>query len=234
MKNKLVGIFKIIIPIIYIIGFILLLYLDFSFLITILNLTTSAMVLEYIKVLIWPSIVFLLIITFKSNFSGLLDRIAEFSLPGGVSGIVHPLVQQKLTTEVNTLEDTAQFKELLKDKIIEVTTVNTNLANELSIKEVELDFERIYNIIFASQIDLLLKMNNFSNVKFMYIEEHFNKVKQVSEVVFNDWNTMQYIYFLIDTKLIEYFSDSSLAQMTLKGKVFLQYLSARNYQKYGI
>ncbi len=237
MKEQLIKTLKILVKIILILVCVIIFYAGISFLIKTLNLTISALVLEYIKVLIWPSVIFVLIFTFRSNFSGLLDRLAEFSLPGGVSGKINPQVQQQDTKSDNSIDQNLEFTQLLTEKENQITAVqisNDDLKQKLSTAEIELDFERIYSVIFASQIDLLLKMNNFENVEFSYVDDHFKKAQQVAAGVLNEWNTSQYINFLINNGLIEYPVGTAVLKITLKGKVFLSYLSVRNYKKYGI
>lgn len=237
MKEKLIQIIKISTKIILILVIMIMFYFMFSLLIKTLNLTISAMVLEYLKALIWPSVIFVLIFIFRSNFSGVLDRLAEFSLPGGVSGKISPQAQQQSTNPEDSIDQNAEFSQLLREKenqIALAATTNEELKQKLSTAEIELDFERIYNIIMASQIGLLLKMNSFDNVEISYVDDHFNKAQLAATGVLNAWDTTQYINFLITNGLIEYPVGTLVLKITLKGRVFLNYLSVRNYKKYGI
>jgi len=237
MKEKFTKTIKILFKVLLALAGSFVFYSAISSLITTLNLAISTLILEYIKALIWPSVIFLLIFVFKSNFSGVLDRLAEFSLPGGVSGKINPQAQQQDINPDNSINQNADFTELLNERetqIATVTTSNDDLKQKLSTAEIELDLERIYNLIFASQIDLMLKMNIFENVEFAYVDDHFNKAQQAAMSVLNEWNTAQYINFLINAVLIEYPVGTAVLKITLKGKVFLSYLSVRNYRKYGI
>ena len=237
MKEKIIKFLKIIgIILIVITGFIIL-YTAFLFLIKYLNLSIATLILDYIKVLVWPSIIFTLIFVFKSNLSSLLDRIAEFSLPGGVSGKISPQNQQQDVTQEDPINQNEDFNTLLAEKesaIITAQITMEELCQKLGSAELELDLERVYNVIFATQIDLLLKMANFSNVEFEYVNDHFIKAQQSSSGVLNNWTTVQYIQFLITNNLIEYPVGTTVLQITLKGRVFLNYLSVRNYKKYGL
>lgn len=202
-----------------------------------IDISATTLALEYLKVLIWPSVAFTLIFIFRNNFSGLIDRLAEFSLPGGVSGKINPQAQQQGIVPEDSIDQDENFNELLTEKESQITAVqitNTELQQKLSTAEIELDLERIYNAIFASQIDLLLKMANFENVEFAYVDDHFNKAQQASYGALNSWTTAQYIQFLISNALIEYPVGTSVLTITLKGRVFLNYLSVRNYKKYGL
>ncbi len=237
MKDKLIKASKVLAKVVFVSVGVIMFYSGVSFLIKTLNLTISTLILEYIQTLVWPSVIFVLIFTFKTNFSGLLDRLAEFSLPGGVTGKINPQAQQQDTKPEDSIDKSADFTQLLTEKeeqLAEFVTSNVGLEQKISTLEIELDFERIYNIIFASQIDLLLKMNNFDSVEFSYVDDHFNKAQQSAMSMLNGWNTKQYINFLINNGLIEYPVGTNLLKIALKGKVFLSYLSVRNYKKYGI
>lgn len=202
-----------------------------------IDISAATLTLEYLKALIWPSVAFTLIFIFRNNFSGLIDRLAEFSLPGGVSGKINPQAQQQGIGPEDSIDQDENFNELLMEKESQITAVqvtNTELQQKLSTAEIELDLERIYNAIFASQIDLLLKMANFESVEFAYVDDHFNKAQQASYGSLNSWTAAQYIQFLISNALIEYPVGTSVLMITLKGRVFLNYLSVRNYKKYGL
>lgn len=237
MNEKVIKILKILWNAVLIIGFFLIIYSGISFFVKTLGLSIATLVLEYLKILIWPGVAFTLIFIFRNNFSELLNRLAEFSLPGGVSGKINPQAQSQDIKSEDSINQNADFNELLQEKESQITAVQTNLEEvkqKLITAEIELDFERIYNVIFAGQIDLLLKMASFSNVEFAYVDDHFNKAQQAFLGTLTNWNTTQYIQFLIENKLIQYPVGTLVLEITLKGRVFLNYLSVRNYKKYGL
>ncbi|MCL4360349.1 hypothetical protein M1555_03800 [Patescibacteria group bacterium] len=170
------------------------------------------MILEYVKVLIWPSIVIFLIIKFNQEIKNLLNRIQSADLPGGTRVNLSPPPQYEKLAENNP--KTSEIEKIKKD---------------LSYTQIYLDFERIYRFIFGSQIELLKRLRaqetrNGEQSKdtilfFVFTQNIFPLLK--------NWTFDFYLKFLFDAGLIHSRNDHYL--ITDKGKAFLSYIEFLNF-----
>jgi hypothetical protein len=241
MENKIKQYLSVALKITLFLGFLVLIYSSLVFLAKSLTDTIAKDILEYIKVLIWPIVVLLVVFTFRANISNFLERMEEWEIPFVGKGKAHgALTQQQETINTGAVvvqNEGEDFNAIVAAKEKEITALRDNtqqLVDKLTRAQIELDFERIYNLIFASQIDLLLKINNFPQTEFAYIVDHYSKVQQSFITQLKDWNVTQYIQFLINNQLIEYRVDTMVVTITQKGRAFLSYLAVMNYKKYGI
>jgi hypothetical protein len=243
MKDKIKSYLKILLKIILILGFLILLYASSIFVYKNLSDTLAKNILEYLRVLVWPAVTLIAVFIFRINIARLIERMEEWEIPGLGKGRAHAaeITQQqesvKKDTPVMPRDEGDDFKAIVAVKETEIKSLRENesqLIDKLTRAQIELDFERIYNVIFASQIDLLLKINNFPQVEFAYIVEHYTKVQRAAAPIFDKWNISLYIQFLINQKLVEYKVGTIYISITQKGKAFLSYLTIMNYKKYGI
>jgi hypothetical protein len=207
-----------------------------------INEPIALTILEYIKVLVWPFTILFLVFVFKSNIASFIDRMTEWDSPfigKGKAQAVNEAFQQENTARLNMLvtnTDDKDFKALIdvkENELSELKKNNSQLIDLLTRSQVELDFERIFNSIFASQIDLLLKISNFPSVELAYVMDHFSKAQQAGHFVLKNWELSSYLRFLLENNLIEIIVDQHNISITQKGRAFLFYLSKMNYKKYG-
>ncbi len=240
--RKIKKILLVISDILIFLAFAMLIYASTIYILKSISLEISKNILEYFKVAIWPTIVLIAICMFRGNIASLIERIEEGEIPGGikVKAKSHPLSQQE---EVNfnksALEEvklnSEQFNIIVKEKETVIDNLKNSqqqLTDKLARAEIELDFERIYNIIFVSQIDLLAKLAVLNAVDWAYIEGHYGIVLQTYRKIFKSWNSLKYLNFLAQQDLIKI--DPVNIAITQKGRVFLLYLSVMNYKKIGI
>jgi hypothetical protein len=240
-ENKITSLIKIFWRILFILFQILVAYLIILLLIKFSDVELAKTVLDYIQILIWPVTVMTIAFCFKTEISSLINRIVSGELPGFK---FNATPEQKKDEDVNLetklqttpSDEKDKLEELINEKesaISTVTTDNQELSRELINKTIELDFERIYNVIFASQIDLLGKMTTLGYLGNQSVIQHFALIRRAYEPTYNDWDLNLYLRFLYDQGLIQN-NDNHTINITDKGKAFLQYLSIMNYQKYGI
>jgi len=241
MKEKIKSSIVIIFKVILFFGFLILLYVGALYIFKNISDILAKNILEYIRVLVWPVAVLLIAFTFRVNIAQLIERMEEWEIPFIGKGKAHGvLAQQQETIKTDIIvanNEGDDFKAIVSTKETEITALkdnSTQLVEKLTRAQIELDFERIYNVIFASQIDLLFKINNFPQVEFSYIVDHYLKAQQAAITIFKDWTVFQYIQFLIANQLIEYKVDTTMILITQKGRAFISYLSVMNYKKYGI
>jgi len=209
-----------------------------------LNETIALTILEYLKVVIWPFTILLFALAFKNNIAGLIDRLSEWEIPllgrGKAKAANEAFNQQENVTKKKVLtksSDDEDVKAIIVAKESELSKLKNNneqLIDLLTLAQIELDFERIYNIIFASQIDLILKISSFESVELAYVIDHFTKAQQAGYYVLKNWNLSGYLTFLANNNLLEIVQDQNQIVATQKGRAFIYYLSKMNYKKYGI
>lgn len=206
-----------------------------------LTIDASKIILEYIRVLIWPAVIYLICFSFREEISLFIRRIVagkfagiEVDLTPTQSMMINETsLKTKLQGVSEENKDDIQAIIDEKERAIATTTEQANdLQKKLVEKEIELDFERIYNVIYRSQIDLLFGMSGSDHYGLNFIVNHFLRENNASQA-FKDWTVFQYIAFLINNSLIEQ-RDTHTYAITIKGKAFLQYFRIMGYQKYGI
>lgn len=192
--------------------------------------------LEYIKVICWPVVILLLAAVFQKEISiltteklksffikilgiefqgNLTDQSQAIQTIGERDNLPNEIVQQKM-------------QELSQSQVV-LSNIVENLQRDLAIKEIEVDFERIYNRIFGSQFFLLEHLIvNGGNLNFTIVTNWYLTV-QNTNLALKDWNLFQYLNFLINNGLIENESNT-LIKITEKGKIFVQYI--RNNMRY--
>lgn len=194
-------------------------------------------ILNYIKVLAWPFLVLLIVLAFRPNIAQLITRLEEFDIPMLGKGKATPLIQQEsYPPQPDRSLPQPEYDALLKEKEKEIEGLKDNtqkLIEKLTVAEIELDFERIYNFIFSNQIDLLLKINNYPQVDFSFIENHFSNMQKLYPVfVDKGWSVNEYLVYLHNSGLLSLAGGKYLVSQ--KGKAFLSYLGRKNYKKIGM
>lgn len=205
------------------------------------------LVLEYVKVIIWPVIISGFLFYFKNNIRGLIDRITIIKGPGGteiraeqerkiekqeegIEKISDENIKKDLQVQIEEVKKTYE-EELSKEKKANTNKdkIISNLLEQLSFKSLQLEFEQIYRLIFGSQIDLLKRLRLASSgeaskntiIFFAFIQRLF--------AVFTSWTFSQYINFLLSSGFIYFNNDHYF--ITDKGKAFLNYIEILNYPR---
>ncbi|MFA6474767.1 MAG: hypothetical protein WCV88_01035 [Patescibacteria group bacterium] len=209
MKEKIKSSAVIVLKVIIFFGFLILLYAGSLYIFKNISDVLAKNILEYIRALAWPVVVLLIAFTFRVNIAQLIERMEEWEIPFVGKGKAHGVLaqqQETIKTDVVVAQNEGEdFKAIVTTKEAEITALKDNsqqLVEKLTRAQIELDFERIYNIIFASQVDLLFKINNFPQVEFAYITDHYTKSQQTALTLLKDWTVFQYIQFLITNQLI--------------------------------
>jgi len=214
-----------------------------------LNQKVSDTILEYLKIISWPLSFIISILLFRQNLSRLIDRIKGLSTPFGSVDTSKLEEQQnnfddeelslKRIPENIIIEKEAEIRAELEQKYGEVVKDyqenyekdRNNLINELSIRDLYLDFERTYNVIFGSQIALLrILMAQMSiGESRAFLELYFQGIKQKFLASFTNWTVDNYISFLINKNLID--TGNGMYKITEKGINFLSYIVTLGYSE---
>lgn len=200
-------------------------------------------VLKIIEILKWPIVIIIIAMIFKKSISSLINRTK--SIKGGKYGLeIEPSKQQKKVSK--RLPETKSKKEEIEKRLNLLSDDTRNKLQEAIKKETDFDklnteedkieailrysevlyiilnFERIYYLIFGSQIRLLNHLNSSYNqtinmTKFFYD----NAVGRNPHL--KDYSYEQYLSFLQNEKLVVIGKDETI-QITLFGRDFLKYM----------
>jgi len=192
----------------------------------------ALLLLDFLKVLVWPGIVFLFTMLFRKNIAKLIDEILELKILGNeAKRAKEQLPQDKPPiTDIDILSKYESLAETYKKTVDSLSESKDNLKNELTNKEIELDFERTYNIIFGSQLFLLDSLSFNNNMNYDVIDNYYKTI-QKNNPALSTWNTNQYLSFLFSSGLIEWNNKGAISiQITVKGNAFMYYIkSLRGY-----
>jgi len=196
------------------------------------------LILEFIRVTIWPFIIFFFIFYFRKNIAALVDRIREFEGFGAKVRVDKQLEAQKEfdSEEKIAKSEVAKQKKLIgfikedyEKKLGEKKKTIEYLINEVSVRNLHLDFERIYNLIFGSQINLLKTLSAKGSVGSTQEEViRFFVMVQRAWLGFQSWTFNQYLNYLLIKQLIEITPQGNYI-ITDKGRAFLSYISYLGY-----
>lgn len=181
-------------------------------------------ILDFLKISWWPLIALFFILTFKKELSQFINEVKELDIFGNKAKRYKPIPNQesKPSKELNVSEEykkiNAQYKIIIDSLGNNVDTLKNQLAN----KEIELDFERIFNIIFGSQLFILKYLTTANFVGLNDIAKYYGTVQKNNPALQN-WGVDQYLSFLISSKLIEPARLGGF-QITPKGRLFIMYI----------
>lgn len=202
----------------------------------------SEQILKYLMIIIsWPVVVFLMALIFKDEMANFINRIVGAKFPGGEIQTA-PQLETPKSQDDNITMASPQNKELVeqireeyeerfKNYETNIKATVDSLFDEISKKDLELEFERIYNLIFGSQVRLLeiLLPNSGDGLPRNFMDSFFNNVKSLWSNLAT-WNTDSYLGYLIGVNLIEMTTMGNY-KITSKGEGFLSYITSRNYLK---
>lgn len=192
---------------------------------------------DYIDVLIWPLVIVgiaaLVTNRFREQIEALINRIQTVRGPGG-SEILAPLEEQKDVTGEATSTETEVEPSIPEDiqERLETGDAETKAAallrQELANTQNALYHERVYRVLWGTQIALLqglnVRLDGLSMLEVMttYHTNH-NKAAQTVNTSYNR-DFASFIKFLVDEGLVEF---GQLARYTITdlGRGFLAYLT---------
>jgi hypothetical protein len=210
-------------------------------------------VLEYLKVLVWPLTLILILVLYYKPLSSLVDRLRTFKGPGGFEIEAEEMkkAQEESTQDVIFTWDPSLDEDKSEEVSIEAgsypdtkpedstrsetprQSAPLSVRSMSEIKDIPLnaEFERIYNLIFGSQIMLLEVLNADSDKKLPlktvgFIYKNIRK----SENSLKDWSMRDYLKFLVGENLAEVVDKKNI-RLTEHGREFLEYVNGKGYVK---
>lgn len=219
MKN-IITILKVILKILY---FIIVVSVPF-FLLYYWNFQYVDKIIDFLKISWWPLILLFIIFIFKEELKTFINEVSELDIFGNRAkrGKQIPNQENQPSKKIEFLKDYKELNDQYKNIIDSLSNNADELKKQLTNKEIELDFERIYNSIFGSQILILKYLNTANFVGLNDITKYYETV-QKNNPVLQGWGIDQYLTFLVSSILIEPAPMGGF-QITPKGKVFIAYI----------
>lgn len=185
--------------------------------------------LKYIQALRWPILILILVVLFKKEISKLVWK--SFNIKGFGLELEAKLanqLQNPLESNENNSSYSLQIQQLTESHKI-ITGTNEELQKKLAIQELQLDFERIYNLIFGSQFTILENLSSTSHT-----QSYESIMAKYTTLFFNTPAAKvdffaKYFDFLLKNNLIEEVDNTNI-KITDKGKAFVYYI--RNVRHY--
>lgn len=206
-------------------------------------------IIEVIEILAWPfcALVFGIIFLnfFKEPITNFISRVKSVGKKGvttdtpkdtQISENENKYVEELMSVVEASpmlIEVENELKTELREKDLDYTgDASKILLRHLAATKIGLIFERTYQYIFGSQIELLKQLNNNNRSGFTRkeIDGYFHNLKTI-HVDFKDWETDNYIQFLLDASLIV--TKNDIYVITVRGVEFLLWLikNSRNENK---
>jgi hypothetical protein len=200
---------------------------------------------EFIKIIIWPIVAIIIVLILRKTIINLLNRINKI----GFAGLAAEAVQQKDSIEriqpekgiKNEIKNEVLEKglgifsnhtlERVSNKVQEESKVNTFKSTEDKIDILHkysqalyliLTFERLYNSIYGSQLDILERTNTNTENRETLKRFYDSAVNKYPEF-YSNYTYDEYLDFLISQDLI-IFNEEGNCSITWLGRDFLKFL----------
>lgn len=190
-------------------------------------------IIAFLKISLWPLITLFFILYFKKNIGKFIDEVSELDIFGNRAKRDRqiPSQENQPSKDTDILKEYKGLNEQYKNIINSLGNNVSTLKQQLTNKEIELDFERIYNLIFGSQIFILKYLINADSIGLGELANYYSTV-QSNNPALSTWGIDQYLKLLISSGLIEPITSGGF-KITLKGRVFVGYIEQiRKYNAY--
>lgn len=188
-----------------------------------------AEIIAAIVPLSWPILFAWVIWKFSTSISALIYRIKSFTGPAGFAAdfieAKHQSTKHKSLEEyLKEVPPTVYEKEVLDYIDREIPDDTAKLKIALTLTYIASDFERMYNLVFGSQVQFLNQLNLDRRTNYV---DYFEKHKALVEDIPNITPTPDiWLRFLLGNTLITTFESGY--GVTVKGQEFLAFLN-KNY-----
>jgi hypothetical protein len=204
--------------------------------------------LDYLDILRWPLLVGVFLVWFFRRYSEhvgrLLDRINSFKAPLGLGEFGFEPNQEiaadddeagfDFEDDVIALAEAqvrVEYEEELERRQNEHQAQLDYLFGQIAIKDLSLDYERIYRVIYGSQVSALRSMRATPRgVPRIVLEAHLDQVKQslttlpwIQRLTFEDW------FGFLQRNGLALVAPDGLYRITSKGTGFLFYIESHAY-----
>jgi hypothetical protein len=202
-------------------------------------------ILDYIRALIWPSVVLTLVlfflIAYEDNVRALIDAIRELRGPAGVGAALAPRGQPQ-PPDIDEPEQVDEQQAELVALVVEEYEAQMaqaqeqhqeqveRIINELVVARLELDFERQYQWIFGSQLRALRALRDArGQLPRAALEPIYEAVRPQlwSGFTFDTW--IGYLLRVTLHSALAVAVNGGTYHITPKGRAFLGYIERLKY-----
>lgn len=174
---------------------------------------SSGTVLDFIRVLAWPTVVIVLILVFRRPLANMLERIdlRWFKTPFGEAGF-EPRQQEAGELDLDELEDLELFDEFVAEEEHE------SLQEQLARHRIAAEMAVLLGQTYDSQLGLLRLLNAApSGAPRSTVQNYFDEITKQYPALMS-WGIENFLAFLFTNELI-FINDQGGYRITPKGSV---------------
>ncbi len=190
------------------------------------NMDISTYILDILRIIFsWPPMILIVTIillkSFKISISDLLQRMTKGTFPGFTIEASSSSAQQRgITASSNQMvSQEEKIRQYIRDNPDAVIREYLEIASKFS-------YERIYNLIYGSQLALLEHLEKCGEGGELYINLNSFYYQFLQKSSLTNVQITEYLGFLVNLKLIEYFNlnSDSKVRITPYGLNFIIYI----------
>jgi hypothetical protein len=193
----------------------------------------ARLILDYLRLLIWPSVIVAVFIAERKRLALLLDRLTGWDIPGfGRIDLRPQPPQEEKPQPPPNVPEPGQLEKLRK-QAVDIETAYKQLSAQYANLYKGYEYEALWNQLYKSQIELV----QFLNVQPGQMILYQGGIPFFQKGMFFHGQKPQgydhYIGFLAQNGLTQLVSDNSggtWIKLTPKGVEFLQYMTGRGLQ----
>lgn len=188
----------------------------------------------------WPAAVIVIAVIYKVDIQSLLPRLRKAG-PTGVE--LDPAEQQKKVSSTAVVQPgsvelkqlpgvgrTPAIEQVEREIHVSLSKIDEEnrtdiLVRSLAESQLAATFERIYNVIFGSQITVLKRLNELGQVSIADAKEFYEQVAADHPDVYSRFSFEAWLGFLISQGLVR--THDGFLQITELGREFLLYITVR-------
>ena len=141
-----------------------------------------------------------------------IDKISDYKIPEFSIECFRPILKI-YESEINKQINDLRANKFSDNQIIEIG------VRDLADFKIALDFERIYQIIFGSQLKLLERISILNYIDYSEIENFYKE----SGISMDQYSLRDWINYLKTSNLIE--TNDNKTVLTIKGNAFIEYIN---------
>lgn len=170
----------------------------------------------------WPILIFFLAGKFSNQISNLISRITKLDVKG---------LSAEIESQKNTPQEIEDYKKIAQEaekkyKVMEekIRDLDVNAKNNITYYQIRYEFEKLYRLIFGTQLGILLfaNLSPDKKVQVRTVLTQYQNSPISSSYPYND-----YVNFLVASQLLQDAGNDEYL-ITKFGTLFLEYLTQNN------
>ena len=203
----------------------------------------AQLALDYIDTMVWPLAAASLVVLFRKNIAQLIDRIRSVKGPAGMGldttpagpsdqSPIDPSGGAGADAVAGAIQDMAARYSEAVTYIAQTETDFNQLKTNYNALNVLYQFERIYRMIYGTQLSLLFLLRESlpDHKKTRHILDFFydDHVRLTAAMPNYSPNREAYYLFLTNSQMVELATEAEGYQLTAWGGLFLNYVEQQN------